>query len=467
MTEEDIFRETCENNFSFYARHALKILEPETKFEWNWHLDTLCHYCERVYYGDVLNLDIQIPPRTLKSVIVNVLFPTWIWTKKPTYKIISGSRSYDLARLFNKKRRDLVRSSFYQSLWPTLIKEDSNTANKFVNMSNGFMQAVSALGKVTGEGADLLVSDDLLDAMDAFSKTKRERTNLWYSQVFHNRVQDKRVARRININQRLHTDDPSGNIEKNHPNFKTLILPMQMTETNLSTVDFKDPREVGEWLHPARYSQAEKDAEYKALGVYGWSSQMQQSPRPIGGGIIKEEWIRYWRTLPEFEKVIITGDLSFKGKENSDFVSFQCWGRAGNDKYLIDIVRGRWSYKETKDHFIAFCSKHNNAYEKYIEDKANGPALISDFRDTILGLFPWPTDPNLAKASKVQRLHLVSQEYEMGNVYLPEGIELVEVYVEELVSFTENGSTTGNDDMVDTSTMALLELKKSVSFFMG
>ena len=68
-------------------------------------------------------------------------------------------------------------------------------------------------------------------------------------------------------------------------------------------------------------------------------------------------------------------------------------------------------------------------------------------------------------ADKVQRLHLCSQDYEMGEVYLPNNVVLVDKFVEELTSFTEKGSATGNDDMVDTSTMALLQLRRPKTFF--
>lgn len=466
ITEKQIFKEICENDFSFFCKHFLKIVEPETKFEWNWHLDALCHYCERVFYGDYQNLDIQIPPRMLKSIIISVLFPCWVWTKVRSYKFLCASRSYDLSVKFNQQRRDLLQSSEFLALWPIALKDDQNTTHKFANYDRGFMQAVSVGGKVTGEGADCLISDDLLDAIDSFSKSKREAACLWYSNAFYNRAQNKKKVKRININQRLHVKDISGHLEENH-NFKTLVLPMVKMEGNPSTVDFQDPRQVGEFLFPSRYGQEEMDDEYKGLGVYGWSAQYQQTPKPIGGGIVKEEWLRFYRGSVAVDKKIITADLSFKGNKTSDFVCFQCWGTSSGKKYLLDIVRGRWSYKETKDNFIRFCEK-NDAQHKFIEDKANGPALISDLKDIIKGIRSWPdSGSKYMNADKVQRLHLVSQDFEMGEVYLPEDISLVETFVEELTSFTEKGSTTGNDDMVDTCTMALLELKKSKTFFAG
>lgn len=821
VVEKEIFKELCENDFSFFCKQFLKIVEPETHFEWNWHMDALCYGCEAVYYGTYQNLDIQIPPRMLKSLIISVLYPTWCWTKTPSMKFLCASRSFDLSVKFNQQRRDLIQSREYTALWPIVLKEDQNTTHKFANYHRGFMQSVSAGGKVTGEGADCfegstlvetdqgpmsieklhdlarisqvkvlsinhesgnfeykrvkktrrtksnnivrtsfsngsvitstsdhkfftvgrgyepifdpqgfkekrfvslvrnqdksdllhglpevgqnpsgeismrplqfgkdgftsghgeegaaqlienlllldkmqngisepkgddgkfmrdmraadckengqrdsskkdmpelprvgakfkqkdesnrdlsnlpesiqeiisaetllgclqsgepieandrtnqgvigrqdwellfqhpieedtkpdkellrlrterefagssyrlglqkqqsgescgslrilphnspqdqrpkldpetkitlqeqlsaeidvydievednhnffangllvhncLLSDDLLDAIDAFSKAKREAACLWYSNAFYNRAQNKKKVKRINVNQRLHQKDISGHLEENH-NFERLVLPMIKMKDDLTTIEFKDPRQEGEYLFPARYGQEEMEDDYKGLGVYGWSAQYQQTPRPIGGGIIKEEWIRYYDVLPNIERKIITADLTFKGTSKSDYVSFQCWGISQGKKYLIDLVRGKWSYKESKDNFVTFCNK-NNAQNKYIEDKANGPALISDLKDVISGLRAWPeAGSKFMNADKVQRLHLCSQDYEMGEVYLPNNVVLVDKFVEELTSFTEKGSATGNDDMVDTSTMALLQLRRPKTFF--
>ena len=174
LNEAQVFKEVCENDFSFFVRQYLKVVEPETSFEWNWHMDTLCHYCERVYYGDYQNLDINIPPRMLKTLIVNVLFPCWVWAKDASKKFLCASRSYDLAVKYNLKRRDLIESEEFRAIWPILLREDRNTSVLFHNYAGGFMKAVSAEGKVTGEGGDFLMSDDLLDAMDAFRKNKRD-----------------------------------------------------------------------------------------------------------------------------------------------------------------------------------------------------------------------------------------------------------------------------------------------------
>lgn len=459
MLSDEHFKKACELSFKFFCKSYLKIVEPETKIKWNWHLDVFCDVCEKVYYGEYQNIDIQVPPRTLKSNIFNVLLPCWIWTKNPSYKFLSGSSSFDLANKWNRKRRELITSAAYQMFWPIQLKDDSNTVKLFSNTSNGFMQSVSAMGKITGSGADCLLSDDLIDAKDAYSKIKRESVKHWYENVFFGRAQNRRTVRRININQRLHQNDVS-DLTTNSLGFPSLVIQMQKTNKKLGTIDYYDPRKDGELLFEEIYSEKEMLEDKKSS--YKWNSQLQQNPMSLEGWIIKPEWLRYYKDHKLYSRNIITADLNMK--EGGDYACFQCWGVNNNDKYLIDIIRGKWSYKKTKELFIEFCSKHNYAQTKWIEDKANGPALISDLSSISL-LKAWPEKPEFKRMGKVERLSLCSADFESGNVYFPENLELTTELVEELLSFTENGSATGHDDMVDTLTMALIELRRPNTFF--
>lgn len=457
--EKNIFKEVCEKDFEFFCKQFLKIAEPETKFIWNWHMSELCRLCVDVYFGVYKNLDIHVPPRTAKSLIVNVLFPCWVWTFNSSCKFLSASHSYDLSVGFNIKRRDVVTSDLYQSFWKIKIKEDVNTTDRFANVNGGMMRAVSALGKVTGDGADILLSDDLIDALDAFSRTKRKAVIRWYFNAFYNRVNDASVARRININQRLHKEDLSSALKEK--DFKVAVFEMIKTGKKLSNIKVNDERKIGELLFPERFSFETIENYKKNLGSYGFSSQYQQSPTPIGGGIIKEKDIRYWENYPTCVKKIIVADLTFKGSDASDYVSLAYWGADGNgNKYLLDFVRGKWSYLKTKEMFKEFCEINPSAI-KWIEDKANGSALLSDLKDEISGLRAWPKQGSkFANADKLQRLFLCQSEFELGKIFIPIRHRFLEEYLEELLGFTEDGSTTGHDDMVDTTTMGILELKE-------
>lgn len=463
MNERNIYKIVCENDLAFFLQQAFKIIYPEQTYEHNWHVDVLCKHLEAVARGEIRNLDINIAPRTIKSLLINVVFPAWVWSTNPYKKFITASYAASLSIGFNIRRRTLIRSDWYQSMWRIKIKDDRDTTHVFENSVNGFMMATSVGGSITGEGADFLISDDLIDVNDAFSRASREHTRFWFDNTFYNRLNNAKEGARINVNQRLHEEDITALINekfKGLDNWESLVIPMIKTDHQVQTkLNWVDPRQKGELMHPSRFG--EKQANVHMSNSYKWSSQYQQSPTPIGGGIVKEEWIRYYDTLPtDLEKYIITADLTFKGEKKNDYVSFQAWGKKGIYKYLIDVVRGKWSYSETKENFLTFCSKHPLASKKYIEDKANGPALISDLQKTINGLEAWPTKISKIPVNidKIQRMHLVSSDYENGVVLLPKNIVLVDSFVHEVTSFTDNGSSTGNDDMVDASTMALIEL---------
>ena len=256
ITKDDIFKAACEKKFSYFCKQYLKVIEPETEFIWSWYLDDLCQSCEDLYYGRYRNLDINIPPRMLKSLIFSVLFPCWLWIKNPTLKIIAASSSFNLANKFNIKRRELIESDEFQAFWPIKMKDYANTITYFENVHNGFMMSVSAEGKVTGSGGDYLLSDDLIDVKDAFSKVLRDSVRNWYSNAFYGRAQNKKTVRRLNNNQRTHEEDISGLIAENY-DFEKIIIEMIKTSKERSTVKLNDPRQIGELLMPQRYGEEE------------------------------------------------------------------------------------------------------------------------------------------------------------------------------------------------------------------
>ncbi len=84
-----------------------------------------------------------------------------------------------------------------------------------------------------------------------------------------------------------------------------------------------------------------------------------------------------------------------------------------------------------------------------VEDKANGPAVISALERTVSGIIAVQPD-----GSKVARASAVSPFVEAGNVYLPEFAPFTPDFVEEHAAFP----LSTNDDMVDTGSQALTRL---------
>ena len=62
---------------SFLHRSFLQ-LNPNVPLAWNWHLDLLADRLTEVYEGKLKRLIINVPPRSLKSILASVAFPAWV-----------------------------------------------------------------------------------------------------------------------------------------------------------------------------------------------------------------------------------------------------------------------------------------------------------------------------------------------------------------------------------------------------
>jgi predicted phage terminase large subunit-like protein len=141
-----------------------------------------------------------------------------------------------------------------------------------------------------------------------------------------------------------------------------------------------------------------------------------------------------------FDSVFASWDCTFKDKKDSDFVVGQVWGKRGGDFFLLDQVRGQMGFIATQNAIKAQKRKWPQLQAIYIEDKANGTAIIETLRHEIAGIIA--VEPCGSKPSRAQA---ISPIVEAGNVYLPEQASWVGDFVEECAKFP----TGKNDDIVD------------------
>jgi predicted phage terminase large subunit-like protein len=129
----------------------------------------------------------------------------------------------------------------------------------------------------------------------------------------------------------------------------------------------------------------------------------------------------------------------------------QVWLHRGADVFLLDQVRARMSFTETLRAVVALSARWPQASLKLIEDKANGPAVISSLARRVAGIVPVEPD-----GSKVARASAVAPFVESGNVWLPdpELAPWVMDFVEECASFPAGA----HDDQVDTFSQAVNRL---------
>lgn len=301
------------------------------------------------------------------------------------------------------------------------------------------MVAAGVGGPITGKGADLLVIDDpVKDAKDAESETQRKAKKDWYQQVARTRLHPGGAI--VLVMTRWHEADLAGWLQEEAKlggeQWEQLTLPM-VSDSQI--------------LWPERYSAEEVDNLRKAVGSRAWEALYQQRPSPQEGGIFKRHWWKRWDGAPiHFEEVVQSWDCAFKDLSDSDYVVGGVIGRRGANKYLLDVVRRRMSFTETCQAIKALSAKWPTAHAKYVEDKANGTAVIDALRDTVSGLIA--VNP---EGGKVARARAVEPDVEAGNWWLPQGASWADNFIEECAAFP-NGA---HDDQVDMLTQAGIRLR--------
>lgn len=427
-----------------YIRQAWQVLEPATHFVDGWHIDAVAEHLEAVTAGHIRNLIINIPPGTSKSLMVSVFWPTWEWTFAPWRRFLTGSHSQSLSTRDALKSRRLIQSDWYQSRWGSKFRltGDQNQKMRYENDKTGFRLAVSVGGPVTGERGHVKILDDPHKADEMLSDAHRMSAIEWLGTVWSTRLNDPKTGSDIIVMQRLHEGDATGYLLEEITGYEHLVLPMRFEPERkcFTSIGFEDPRtEPGELLCEERFGEAEvKDLE-RRLGTYGAAGQLQQRPAPSDGGIFKRRNWRFWQyqgqnlapvavrlesgeifycpvvNLPEhMHQYAQSWDATFKGTATGSFVVGQVWGVFMSACFLLDQTRERLEFTGTLEAIRALSKAWPQALAKFIEDKANGPAIINVLGTEIPGLIP--IEP---QGDKVARARAIAPMQEAGNIYLP------------------------------------------------
>lgn len=230
-----------------------------------------------------------------------------------------------------------------------------------------------------------------------------------------------------------------------------------MTYTRDGKLFWQDPRqEEGELLFPAKFPKEELDRLKgpQGVGSYGYAGQYQQRPAPASGGIIRREWLqhRFYEVPEDIEEMAIFVDASFKKTEDSDRVAVQVWGRQKNKAYMIDSDWRRMGFVETVQAIKTMRLRWPEARFIYIEDKANGSAIIDALKNEIPGVIPMQPE-----GGKEARISAVSKYMEAGNVLLPSYGTWTQAFIDEACTFPKGQ----HDDAIDCAAYAIKKLLMS------
>ena len=447
------------------ARHNPLAFTTYTKpdYEINWHHAVVASYLDRFVSGEIKRLMIFMPPRHGKSELVSRRLPAYIFGKNPNAEIIACSYSADLASRMNRDVQRIMDDERYQNVFPEvkLFGANVRTVAKGSWLRNsdifeivdhrGVYRSSGVGGGITGMGAHYAIIDDpIKNAKEAASKVFRESQWEWYTSTLLTRLEKNGGI--LITNTRWHEDDICGRLLKQAAadpeadQWVVLNLPAVCEE-----ITDDDQRDIGEVLWPNKYP-LERLNKIKAANIRVWNALFQQRPSAQEGNILKREWWKFYSELPpKFDKIIQSWDMSFKeGNDNSFVVGF-VMGKIGERYLLLNRIRRQMGFTKTIEAFLSMSQMYPQSRDKYVEDKANGPAIIETLKAKISGIIP--VNP---EGSKTERAEAVSWLVEAGNVELPDPTKnpWVNEFIEECASFP-NGAF---DDQVDAFTQGLAKL---------
>ena len=414
-----------------FVRESWPALKPDDTFLHNWHLDAVCEHLEAVTRGEITRLQVWVPPVSMKTLLVSVMWPAWEWTHSPKMRYWSASYSEPLAGIISSWSRSLIMSDWYQARWGENFSFVSQSVIQFSNDRGGTRLATSPEGKGTGlHGHRILIDDPIKpDDAAATSRATLESTNRWWDSTVSSRGIGNDFARVI-VMQRLHENDLCGHtLEKEH--YEVLCLP-ERYERNHPFAWPKDPRDEGDLLWPDFRNEAISTALAKDMLTHRAAGQLQQRPAAREGEILKRHWWRFYdpklfrdETLknrrPKFRTVVQSVDTPLKDKESNDLVAIQAWGVKGADRYLFDLRKGHMNYSQAKRaileqrRYVTKLSPHC-AHYCLIENAGYGVELILELKREMTGIVKITRG---GVGDKILRAESACADLESGNCFLP------------------------------------------------
>lgn len=306
-----------------------------------------------------------------------------------------------------------------------------------------------------------LLIDDPISAADAHSKIARDTCIRWKDETMSSRFNNLEKATELLIMQRLHEEDLTGHLLR-QGDWEHLNLPAEFEVKRRCATrlwgGWSDPRTFeGESMCDALFPKHVLTRQKRKLGSYGYAGQYQQRPAPAEGGILKRDWFnRRWvlpgelapegmecKALPaRFDLLSLWTDAAFKDTSHSDFVAIGVVGTKGPNCYLLQLKWERMSFTATMAALVDLKNKWGprGLSGIYIEDKANGTAIMNALKGKIPGLIP--VEPEGGKEARIQA---AAPFIESGNLWLPLHAPWVDDYITEATSFPK----APHDDAID------------------
>jgi predicted phage terminase large subunit-like protein len=479
----EVERRRLKKSMHAFVTRAWSTIEPAQEFKDNWHIREICKILEDIADGRTKRVIINVPPGTMKSLLVSVFWQAWMWARNPKLRVATASYAASITIDQNRKVRELVNSAWYQELFPLAFTEDQDTKIRFNTTEGGWRIATSVGGALTGEHPDIIIIDDAITAEQAKSDQERKAANGWFDSTVSTRGVARNVAVVV-IGQRLHEEDLPGYLLK-RGGWLHVCFPMRfekctcvgdekcaLHKTNAAWhPDPRDPRtETGQLLWPELFNEEKVKQLERDLGPYDAAGQLQQRPSPGGGGLFKAEWFKFCNSdeLPKRTRkargwdtagtegdgdwtrgVKISEEVALRPAKDSEGreLGYDSWQPTG--RFFIEDVKGGQLGPDGVDKLMLLTAEQDGKECAIREEKEGGASGLAVVKARARMFRGWDYAGVQVSGSKVVRAKPFRAQCEAGNVTIVRS-HWNDEYIKELCAFP----TAAHDDQVDASSCA-------------
>ena len=413
-------------------------------------------------------LMLTAPPQHGKTALISRCLPAYLYGRLadilPVTYIAGATYGMTLGRHLATDIKTFMSTPIYRAVFPKTSLIDfkgMNTSAEFDVPSNepglpSKFNFVGVRGGLTGKSVHVLFIDDSVkNSIEALSTTTQENNEAWFDSVAQTRMQE--LSGIVLIGTPWSAGDLLARVRSKYSDYKNF--------TRLSFPALNYPDEIGYReelpqgpLVPHLHSEQKLREMKSHMSEFWWSAMFQQVPMSEYGAIFKAQHTQYYREADlaalKWKRIVMSVDATFKDKKVNDFVCVGVWGQTVDDRaYLIDWRREKLAFTATANAIIDLKNKHPRVSRIYIEDAANGPALIDMLSKKVTGIEAVPP-----LGSKEARWHAVSWVWENKQVFVPDPTEKpgIKPVVAEITTVPD--SVSGHDDAADMMAIALHQL---------
>lgn len=281
-------------------------------------------------------------------------------------------------------------------------------------------------GSLTGFHGHFLIVDDPLNPHKAASEVELKKTNRWMKETLSTRKTNKAVTPTILVMQRLHENDPTGNMLKirKGEKIKHISIPGEIRNYG----EYLQPPELAKYylndlfdIHRLNWTilkELEKD-----LGQYGYAGQIGQNPTPPGGGMFRvenfsfvtqiatgeiEQTARYWDKAGTKDAGAYTTGVKIMKLNTGQFV-------------VLDVKRGQWDAMK-RERIILNTARADGTNCIVYHEQEPGSGGKESAQATNRNLAGFSAYADLPRGDKVYRADPFSVQVNEGNILLMQGI---------------------------------------------